>query len=49
MKCMNCKSDNLEIIARGTESILYECKSCKAKFISVVLPSHTKDVVKGGK
>jgi hypothetical protein len=35
---MNCKSESIEVIARGTESILYECKSCKVKFVSVILP-----------
>lgn len=32
MKCKYCNSDNIEIIARGTESILYNCKSCKINF-----------------
>lgn len=29
VKCKYCNSENVEIIARGTESILYKCKACK--------------------
>jgi hypothetical protein len=32
VKCKYCNSESVEIIARGTESILYKCKVCKMEF-----------------
>jgi DNA-directed RNA polymerase subunit RPC12/RpoP len=32
VKCRHCNSESVEIIARGTESILYKCKVCKMEF-----------------
>ena len=32
VKCRYCNSENVEIVARGTESILYKCKACKMEF-----------------
>ena len=32
VKCRYCNSESVEIIARGTESILYKCKACKMEF-----------------
>lgn len=32
VKCRYCNSENVEIIARGTESILYKCRVCKMEF-----------------
>ena len=32
VKCRHCNSESVEIIARGTESILYKCKACKMEF-----------------
>jgi len=35
IKCRYCNSENVEIIARGTESILYRCKACKRQFVKL--------------
>ena len=32
VKCRYCNSESVEIIARGTESILYKCRVCKMEF-----------------
>lgn len=32
VKCRYCNSESVEIIAKGTKSILYKCRVCKMEF-----------------
>ena len=42
VKCRYCNSENVEIIARGTESILYKCKACKMEFTKLKIKEGEK-------